>query len=72
MYKIRATRNAIKSDYVKIISTGPRKCAATYSEFQEYRDEELDFDHYKSIVNSCLDSICKCIGLKDGWLIRQT
>ncbi len=56
---------------MKIISSGPRESASTYAEFEKYSDEELDFEHYINIVDSCLDSICGCIGLKDGWLARQ-
>jgi hypothetical protein len=45
LYKIRATRNAITTNFVKIISSGPRESASTYAQFEGYSDEELDFEH---------------------------
>jgi hypothetical protein len=67
IYRVRATKNAITKDFVRILPRSGVNKGARYAEFeQQQQDEEtLDLEFYKEVVKSCLKSICKCIGLAD-------
>ena len=71
LYRVRATRSAVTGDYVKVIPVGSRELAARYAEFGSYEDEELDLEYYIQAVDSCLRSICRCIGLPDEGFVKN-
>jgi hypothetical protein len=68
LYRVRATKNAITKDYIKVLPHGSRKSAAQYAEFKDLEKTDVDIDYYLRIIESCLTSMCRCIGLPDRTL----
>ena len=71
IYRIRATKNAITSDFIRVCPTN-ESGGARYTAFSpdEYENEEesnnvVDKEFYIETINRCLKSICKAIGLPD-------
>jgi len=72
LYMVRATKSGVTKDYVRIIGQGPRTLAAKYAEFEDLEQDDIDEEYYIDILDSCLRSICVCIGLSDETLITRT
>jgi hypothetical protein len=67
-FRVRATKNAITKDYVRILQHSGSSGSARYAEFKEIEDDEtisVDKEYYIRAVNGCLRSICLSMGLPD-------
>ena len=71
LYMVRATKNGTTKDYVRVLEQGPRTLAAKYAEFDELNQSNMDEDYYINVLNTCLRSVCVCMGLPDETVITQ-
>jgi hypothetical protein len=72
-FTVRATRNGITKDHVQIVpERGNSKSG--YAEFEKLELEEdfdIDIRYYIESIRTCLNSICKSIGLPDETFITH-
>ena len=73
-FKVRATRNGITKDYIKIIPERGNSKSARYAEFEKVElegDVNIDVRYYIESIRTCLNSVCKSIGLPDETFITH-
>jgi DNA polymerase elongation subunit (family B) len=71
IYRVRATKNAVTKDFVRIVPRPGANKGARYAEFEQQDEETVGLGFYTEVVKSCLRSICKCIGLPDEKFITD-
>jgi DNA polymerase elongation subunit (family B) len=73
-FRVRATRNGITKDHVRIVPERGNSKSARYAEFEKLELEEdfdIDIRYYIESIRTCLNSICRSIGLPDETFITH-